>query len=75
MAMAATAIRFAPEEKDWIQAYADFVGKSFSEVVREAVLERIEDAVDQQAYEDAVAEDDGSAYAMEEAMRMAMSAE
>ena len=46
MAMQATAIRFAPEEKTWIQSYADFVGKSFSDVVREAVLELVEDAAD-----------------------------
>ena len=51
MAMTSTAIRFASEEREWIQAYADFVGKSFFEVVREAVLERIEDAADVEAYE------------------------
>lgn len=72
MAMNTTAIRFAPEERDWIQSYADFVGKSFSEVVRESVLERIEDAADLQAYEEAMAQDDGTTYTMEEAMRIAM---
>ena len=75
MAMSSTAIRFAPEEREWIQAYADFAGKSFSEVVREAVLERIEDAADVQAYEQALAEDDGSAFSMEEVMLLAMMAE
>lgn len=75
MAMSATAIRFAPEEREWIQSYADFVGKSFSEVVRESVLERVEDAADLQAYEAALAEDDGTTYSMEEVMRMALMAE
>lgn len=75
MAMTTTAIRFASDERDWIQSYADFMGKSFSEVVREAVLERIEDAADLQAYEDALAEDDGTTYSMDEAVRMAMEAE
>lgn len=75
MAMNATAIRFAPEERDWIQAYADFMGKSFSEFVRETVLEKVEDAADLQAYKDALAEDDGMTYSMEEAKRMAMMAE
>ncbi|WP_283169932.1 type II toxin-antitoxin system RelB family antitoxin [Curtanaerobium respiraculi] len=70
--MNATAIRFAPEERDWIQSYADFVGKSFSEVVRESVLERIEEAADLQAYEEAIAEDDGATYTMDEVMRMAV---
>ena len=75
MAKEATAIRFAPEEKDWIQSYADFVGKSFSEVVRESVLERIEDAADVQAYEAALAEDSGVTYSMDEAMSIAMMAD
>ena len=65
MAMQATAIRFAPEEKTWIQSYADFVGKSFSDVVREAMLELVEDAADMQAYNDALADDDGTRYSFE----------
>lgn len=75
MAMEATAVRFAPEEKEWIQAYADFLGVTFSDVVRESTLERVEDAVDVQAYEEALAEDDGVRYSMEEVMRMAKEAE
>ncbi len=59
MAMEATTIRFAKEEREWIQSYADFSGKTFSEAVREAVLERVEDAADLQAYEDALKNDDG----------------
>lgn len=73
--MSATAIRFADEERDWIQSYADFIGKSFSEFVRETALERVEDAADLQAYRDALAGDDGTTYSMEEAMRMAMMSE
>lgn len=75
MAMSATAIRFADEERDWIEACADFMGESFSEFVREAALERVEDAADLKAYGDALAEDDGTTYSMEEAMRMAMMSE
>lgn len=75
MAMNATAIRFADDEKDWIQSCADFMGKTFSEFVRESALERVEDAADLQAYRDAVAEDDGTRYSMDEVMRMAMMAE
>ncbi len=62
MAMQATAIRFAPEEKAWIQSYADFIGMTFSDVVREAVLEKVEDAADLQAYSEAIAQDDGVRY-------------
>lgn len=52
--MEATAIRFAPEGKSWIQSYADFCGKTFSDVVREAVLEKVEDATDLEAYTEAL---------------------
>ncbi|MEC4176913.1 DUF6290 family protein [Adlercreutzia sp. R7] len=75
MAMEATAIRFAPEEKSWIQSYADFCGKTFSDVVREAVLEKVEDAADLEAYTEALEADDGARFSMEEVMRMAMMAE
>lgn len=75
MAMEATTIRFEPEEKSWIQAYADCVGRTFSDVVREAALEMVEDAADCQAYEDALSVDDGMRYSMDEVKRMAMEAE
>ena len=69
--MTATAIRFADDEREWIQAFADFTGQTFSEVVRESVLERIEEAADSEA----LAEDDGKRYSMDEVMRMAMMSE
>lgn len=75
MAKEATAIRFAPEEREWIQSYADFRGMSFSEAVREAILEKVEDAADLDAYNAALAEDDGTRYTTDEVMRMAMMAE
>ncbi len=76
MAMETTAIRFAPEEKSWIQSYADFYGRSFSDVVREAVLEKVEDAADVEAYKAALLEeDDGARYTTDEVMQMALMAE
>ena len=75
MAMSATAVRFADEEKAWIQAYADFMGETFSEFVRESALSRVEDAADVQAYREALAQDDGESCTMDEVMRMAMMAE
>ena len=75
MAMEATTIRFEPEEKSWIQAYADFVGRTFSDVVREAALEAVEAAADLQAYQDALAADDGIRYSTDDVMRMALEAE
>lgn len=50
-------------------------GKSFSEVVREAALEAVEDACDLAAYRDALAEDDGTHYSLEEVIEAAMKAE
>ena len=75
MAMEATTIRFEPEEKSWIQAYADFVGRTFSDVVREAALEAVEAAADRQAYQDALAAEDGIRYSTDDVMRMALEAE
>ena len=70
MAKEATAIRFSPEEKRWIQSYAALQGSTFSEVVREAILEKVEDMVDAQAYEVALREDDGIRYTMDQVMEM-----
>ncbi len=46
MAMSATAIRFDDGEKDWIQSYASVLGMSFSEFVRNAALDKVEEAAD-----------------------------
>ena len=75
MAMSATAIRFEESEKDWIQSYASVLGMSFSEFVRSAALDKVEEAVDIKAYNEALMEDDGTRYSMDEVMRMAMEVE
>ena len=46
MAMTASAIRFAPEEKEWIESFAELSGQSFSAQVRQWTLERLEDELD-----------------------------
>lgn len=75
MAMNATAIRFDEGEKEWIQSYADVLGISFSEFLRNADIEKVEDAADIKAYNEALADDDGTRYSMDDVMRMAMEAE
>jgi len=70
MSKVSTAIRFAPEEKSWIQKYADFQGKSFSDVVRDAVLEKIEDEADLRAYDAALAAGGDASYSMDEIDKM-----
>ncbi len=71
MAMQTTAIRFGAEEKEWIQAYADFTGRSFSDVVREAALEAVEDAADLYAYNEALVEDTGERFTLAEVISKA----
>lgn len=73
--METTIIRFEPEERSRIQAYADFVGRTFSDVVREAALETVEAAADHQVHEDALAADDGMRFTTDKVMRMAVEAE
>ena len=71
MAMASTTmgVRFSEEERSGIEDVAKFKGKTASEVIREAVLEAIEDAIDVHEYKKALEEDDGTRYTMEEVMR------
>ena len=66
---------FDEGEKDWIQSYASVLGMSFSEFVRSAALDKVEVAADIKAYNEALAEDDGTRYSMDEVLRMAMEAE
>lgn len=72
MAKTTTAIRFDQQEREWIQAYADFLGISFSQFIRRAALEKLEDALDTQDYMQALKEDDGTRYTMDEIMREVM---
>lgn len=75
MAMKAIAIRLEEEEKDWIQSYASVLGISFSEFVRSAALEKVEEAADIEAYNEALMEDHNTHYSMIDVMSMAMEAE
>ena len=63
-------VRFSEEERDWIEQYAMFSGKTASEVIRESVLDAIEDAIDAYEYKRALEEDDGVRYTHEEVLKM-----
>ncbi|MDR1183894.1 MAG: DUF6290 family protein [Coriobacteriales bacterium] len=54
MSRTVSAIRFAPEEKEWIGAFANMNGKSFSAQVREWTVERLEDEMDARDLLDAI---------------------
>ena len=60
MAMTASAIRFEPEEKEWISAFAEMNGITFSAQVRQWALERLEDEMDARDLKLALESDDGS---------------
>lgn len=59
MAMTASAIRFEPDEKEWISAFAKMNGTTFSAQVRQWTLERLEDEMDARDLKKAIEEDDG----------------
>lgn len=63
-------VRFTNEERNWINEYAAFTGKTVSEVIRESVFETIEDAIDLYEYQKALEEDDGTRYTMDEVLAM-----
>lgn len=48
---------------------------SFSEFVRNAALDKVEEAADIKEYNEALMEDDGTRYSMDDVRRMAMEAE
>lgn len=59
MVMTASAIRFEPNEKEWISAFAKMNGTTFSAQVRQWTLERLEDEMDARDLKKAIEEDDG----------------
>lgn len=67
MSMTASAIRFDPKEKEWIAAFAELNGKTFSAQVREWALERLEDEMDAYDLKKAVEQDDGTRLTLDEA--------
>lgn len=66
--MCEIAVMFDEGEMALIQVHADAAGVPFSEFVRRAALEKVEDM----AYNEALMEDDGTRYSMDDVMRMAM---
>jgi hypothetical protein len=55
MSKTVTAIRFEPDEKDWIEAFANLNGVTFSAQVRQWTLERLEDEMDSRDLQKAIA--------------------
>ncbi len=70
--MCEIAVMFDEGEMALIQVHADAAGVPFSEFVRRAALEKVEDMVDIEAFNETLMEDDGTRYSMADAMYMAM---
>lgn len=51
-----TTVRLTPEEERLFKKYADFHNISVSQLIREAVIEKIEDEYDLEVYEKALKE-------------------
>lgn len=69
MAMTPSAIRFNPEEKSWITAFAEMNGTTFSAQVRQWTLERLEDEMDARDLQLAIDQDDGERMSWADAKR------
>jgi uncharacterized protein (DUF1778 family) len=65
-------IMFTNEETEMISECAKRRGLSFQEFVRQSALEKVEDALDKQSFENAIAMDDGQHYNTRQVMRMAI---
>ncbi|MBQ2680416.1 MAG: hypothetical protein IJF97_00615 [Eggerthellaceae bacterium] len=75
MASTTMGVRLSSDERMWLDEYATFTGKTASELMREAVLEMIEDAVDVYEYNRAMSETDEEEYSMDDVMRSVMEAQ
>jgi hypothetical protein len=55
MASSISAIRFSDEERELVQNYAELQGISFSQAVRDSVMEQIENFFDLRSYQEYMA--------------------
>ena len=70
MSTATFTVRLPEEEKGLISDYARVLGISVSELARQSIMERIEDEVDTRELLEAIREDDGVRYSMEDVMNL-----
>ena len=68
MATATLTIRLPEEEKRLISDYAQAFGTTVSELARKSIMESIEDAIDTRDLLEAIENDDGVRYSMDDVM-------
>jgi len=62
--MAVTSVRMTDDEQVALKAFADFHGMPLSTLLKETLIERMEDEYDIQLAEKVLAEDDGTRYTL-----------
>ncbi|MBB4071426.1 DUF1778 domain-containing protein [Leucobacter sp. OH2974_COT-288] len=68
--MATMTLRVNDQDAELVRRYANFEGKSISDFIRDAIFEKIEDAHDLRVLREAIAEDDGTRYTLDEVEEM-----
>lgn len=63
-------VRFTGPELNLINEYASFIGESFSSIVRNATLERVENFYDELDLKEAIANDSGEYYTAAEMRKL-----
>lgn len=66
--MSTMTVRMSNEDAALVRKYADFEGITISDFARSAILEKIEDSYDLQELREAIAEDTGERFSVDEVL-------
>lgn len=66
--MSTMTVRMSDEDAALVRKYADFEGVTISDFARSAILEKIEDSYDLQELREAIAEDNGERFSIDEVL-------
>ena len=66
--MSTMTVRMSDEDSALVRKYADFEGITISDFARSAILEKIEDSYDLQELREAIAEDTGERFSIDEVL-------
>ncbi|VEI13075.1 type II toxin-antitoxin system RelB family antitoxin [Trueperella bialowiezensis] len=66
--MATMTVRMSEQDAELVRRFAQFEGVTISDFVRNAILEKIEDAYDLQELREAIAQDNGERFSIDEVL-------
>ena len=66
--MSTMTVRMSDEDAALVRKYADFEGITISDFARSAILEKIEDSFDLQELHEAISEDNGERFSIDEVL-------